>query len=355
MSKPKQKPFPIFYSWQSDLPYEFNGQLIRGALDEASTALTDEGALGVIARCDEATRDEPGSPKIADTIFAKIRKSDVFVCDISKVHETENAEGEVRKFCNPNVAIELGYAIRELGWERIILVFNEAYGKLPHDLPFDAQGNRTTKYRCPASFADNRPEDKRRGDTSNAKANLKKQLISALKIIIAKRPKRPRELETKSPEEVKRDRDIEHLKRLFSYLSPKMLDHFIDRLGYGRITKEGTEFYAGFHDTYYSNSFQLYDAKLARLTKAFIDKWGDCLRYTGAMDSNSDCSELFFLMPGDIPKTNEQLEQHKQTALSRYPLAKALKALLAYVHSNYLEIDIVHCGEAALKSYREAD
>ncbi len=112
----------VFYSWQSDLPERANAQLIRSALLETATTLAEDENQSIKLICDEATRDVPGSPDIVDSIFEKIQRADVFVCDISKVHETLTPDGEVRKFCNPNVAIELGYAVRELGWSRVILL-----------------------------------------------------------------------------------------------------------------------------------------------------------------------------------------------------------------------------------------
>lgn len=42
--------------------------------------------------------------------------------------------GEKRPTPNPNVLIELGYAFKALGHERVILVFNRAFGKI-EELP----------------------------------------------------------------------------------------------------------------------------------------------------------------------------------------------------------------------------
>jgi len=42
---------------------------------------------------------------------------------------------------NPNVLIELGYAAKALGWDRLILVLNTAYGP-PDELPFDLKHRR---------------------------------------------------------------------------------------------------------------------------------------------------------------------------------------------------------------------
>ena len=46
---------------------------------------------------------------------------------------------------NPNVLIELGYAIKTLGWSKIICLFNSQTGKI-EDLPFDINHNRVTAY-----------------------------------------------------------------------------------------------------------------------------------------------------------------------------------------------------------------
>ena len=354
MNKPKNKPFKIFYSWQSDLPDQVNAQLIRCVLGEVASAITEDDEITVKAVCDEATRDTPGSPKIVDTIFEKILQSDAFVCDLSKVHETTAPDGEVRKFCNPNVAIELGFAIRELGWNRIILVFNEGYGKLPHDLPFDTHGNRATKYKCVAQFNGKKLTAKAAADVTNAKGHLKKQLISALKLIVTSNPKRPRELEAKSPEATQRERDIEQLQRVFGFIHLKMLDHFIDRLGYCRITEHGLSFCEGLERIVCSNTFHIYDAKLLKLVQEFFLKWQDCFRYLSEMDANPSHTEYFFHMPMDIAKSQEQADHCKVTGQSAAPLRKALDALLKYVRESYLEIDPNTCGYEAMKHYLAA-
>jgi hypothetical protein len=351
MSKPKKKPFKIFYSWQSDLPNQVNAQLIRSVLGEVASELNEDDDIEVKAMCDEATRDTPGSPKIVDTIFEKILQSDAFVCDLSKVHETIAPDGEARKFCNANVAIELGFAIRELGWNRIILVFNEAYGKLPHDLPFDTHGNRATKYRCVAAFIGKKLSTKTASDITNAKGHLKKQLVSALKLIVTSNPKRPSELESKSPEDIQRERDVEQLQRVFNFIHLKMLDRFIDRLGYSRITEIGLSFCEGLERIMCSNTFHIYDPKLLKLVREFFLKWQDCFRYLSEMDANPSHTEFYFHMPMDIAKSQEQAEHCRDTGRSATPLRVALDALLKYVRVNYLEIDPNTCGYEAMKHY----
>ena len=85
---------------------------------------------------DHDTKDEPGTPHIADTIQKKIKRCGAFVADLTSVVSYKAADGRKKQTPNPNVLIELGLAIRSRGWERIVLVMNDAFGSLDH-LPFD--------------------------------------------------------------------------------------------------------------------------------------------------------------------------------------------------------------------------
>ena len=58
------------------------------------------------------------------TIYKKIDSADIFVADVTII----NPEYTGRKTPNPNVMIELGYAIKALGWQRILLLYNGDYG-----------------------------------------------------------------------------------------------------------------------------------------------------------------------------------------------------------------------------------
>lgn len=83
-----------------------------------------------------------GSPDITQTIFDKIEKSVLFVCDISIVSSLKT-----KKTPNPNVLIELGYALSKLGWEHIICLFDGNTGSI-NDLPFafDLRQKRITVF-----------------------------------------------------------------------------------------------------------------------------------------------------------------------------------------------------------------
>ncbi len=133
----------IFYSWQSDTKSFVSRNLIETAIERAIKALSKDESIIVDAVLDRDTAGLPGSPDISDAIFEKIAFADVFVADVSII----NARSKVRRTPNPNVLIELGYAISILGWDRIILVVNSYFG-LPEELPFDLRGRRIISYKA---------------------------------------------------------------------------------------------------------------------------------------------------------------------------------------------------------------
>ncbi len=131
----------IFYSWQSDLPNATNRGFIEKALEDAVKSIRNDDSIEVEPVIDRDTKDVPGAPDIAHTIFGKIEQAQVFVCDISIINQNTPS----RLTPNPNVLIELGYAIKALGWENIIMVINSAFGK-PEELPFDLRMRRVITY-----------------------------------------------------------------------------------------------------------------------------------------------------------------------------------------------------------------
>jgi hypothetical protein len=146
-------PLYIFYSWQSDWPDGTNRSLIETALKNAITALNKEETLGVELAVDRDTQDEQGAPHIAETILKKIERATIFVCDVSFINPYVSQDTSLsapngkkpRLTPNPNVMLELGYALRVLGPDRILMVFNEASGKV-EELPFDIRYRRIIRY-----------------------------------------------------------------------------------------------------------------------------------------------------------------------------------------------------------------
>lgn len=153
----------VFYSWQSDLPNFSNRGFIENALKKAVTIIADDESIKVQPVIDRDTAGVGGSPDIAATIFGKIEHADVFVADVSIIN---NDSSTGRKVPNPNVLIELGYALKVLGHSRVVLVMNKEFGGL-ESLPFDLRTRRVLTY-------DTRQEKKK--EASELASKLQSQL-----------------------------------------------------------------------------------------------------------------------------------------------------------------------------------
>jgi hypothetical protein len=140
----------IFWAWQSDLPGEVSTYLVRDALLGAIDKLKQ--SPDIEEPTEEARRNDihldsdrqglSGCPDLARAILEKIDASAVFVGDVTPVGKgppTISDDGTMREgkpLMNPNVAIELGYAIAKLTDTRILMVLNTANGNRD-GLPFD--------------------------------------------------------------------------------------------------------------------------------------------------------------------------------------------------------------------------
>jgi hypothetical protein len=162
--------YTVFYSWQSDLESRFNRSFIEEILENAVKNISNNEGYNLEAVVDRDTYGIPGSPSIVESITGKIAKSDVFVCDISIINSKSNG----RNMPNPNVLFELGFASAILGWDRIILIQNVAFGGI-EKLPFDLRGRRILQYNLDDTV-DNKADEKQK-----LKLKLTKTFENALK------------------------------------------------------------------------------------------------------------------------------------------------------------------------------
>lgn len=210
----------IFYSWQSDLPNNKNRGLIGDCLEKAAKNIYKKNKYITEYIIDSDSRDETGTPDIVKNIFSKIDVCDIFVADISII----NKGSSERKTSNPNVLIELGYATSVIGWENIICVFNDDYGK-KEELPFDI------RFRKPLSY--------NTADKTQGKKYLTSQLEQGMQNIIEKR------LNDKTYyNDIKREVDLGLQAVLFDIL--KMLyfmksDHRLELLNYPKLLHNSQE------------------------------------------------------------------------------------------------------------------
>ena len=185
----------IFYSWQSDLPRKANRYLIQRALDSACRAIKTDGGVIAEAVVERDTLGLPGAPSIVDAVLSKIRDCDVFVADVSLINHASRFDSEkvsdemrdaekagihgthvrvvplARPSPNPNVLLELGYAMSHLGNQALVLVVNTFYGPI-EDLPFDLRSLRVMPY-CA------KPED----ELGTVRTELQRDFVSAIRSI----------------------------------------------------------------------------------------------------------------------------------------------------------------------------
>lgn len=131
----------IFFSWQSDLPNKTNRNLIENSIKLALKKMNQDSPYSLITEIDRDTKGILGSPDIVDSILTKIDKCGLFIADISIINSSLNG----KRTPNPNVLFELGYAVKCLGWDRVICVFNSDFGDVS-ELPFDLRNRRILTY-----------------------------------------------------------------------------------------------------------------------------------------------------------------------------------------------------------------
>lgn len=163
----------IFYSWQSDTDKKTNQYLIRDALKVAIEKLKKSINIAEDIILDQDTMNVPGIPQVTNTILEKIDRCSIFIPDITYISKAQSG----KNIPNPNVLIELGYALKSLGSERIITVLNEAYGTCADGLPFDIGHRRWPVIYCLSSNSSST-------DIKKEKIKLIDKFKTALSLII---------------------------------------------------------------------------------------------------------------------------------------------------------------------------
>lgn len=135
--------FSIFYSWQSDLPQKYNHYYIKECIDKAIKLIKSE--LNVNIKIETDTRNSSGLETIEKTILTKIGACDLFIADVTPIRTIEVENTKVKGIPNPNVMFELGYAVRALGWSRILMINNDKYGG-KEIAPFDINHHNIIGY-----------------------------------------------------------------------------------------------------------------------------------------------------------------------------------------------------------------
>ncbi len=277
----------VFYSWQSDLDNSCNRNLIENALKAAIKGINATILEGDNFELDKDTLNEPGSPDIVETILGKIDKCNMFVADITPISRS----GE-KTFPNPNVLLELGYAIGKLGITRVVCLNNQHFHTI-ESLPFDLKTKRILGYECsPEAEADKRKDIVKRL-SSAFKKNLK---------LIASSP--PKESEEKIESgKIQKERDVKKIKRLAENLPIGAIHRHID-IGTTALHMDSDVFTAYYNilSVFGFGTFILYNKECFDLIKSFVDKLSRTLQY----------GSCFHYYQGTIYKFDQHHENEQQ-------------------------------------------
>lgn len=124
----------IFFSWQS------HDHVSRNFISNCLNRLERDNVELVEVQRD--TGGIPGSPNIEGTIFQRIDDCDLLVADLTPFCISDDGK---KAYPNPNVLIELGYAMHVLGENRIIMLFCEDNCS-KEMMPFDINHRRLTGF-----------------------------------------------------------------------------------------------------------------------------------------------------------------------------------------------------------------
>ena len=339
-------PLSVFYSWQSDLPKETNQVAIRSALQEAINKLELADATGQLKLViDEATRGAAGSPNIPQLLFSKIDACTIFVCDLTTINTAINAAALDRQLtpgrptANPNVLVELGYAVATVGWERIILLFNEHHGTFPNDLPFDVDRHRAT----PFTISDKKDK--------NGKTALTAVLEIALQAIVTQSPLKPAQQRGISPKQIKKEADIQVLTAALKTIHIPTFDLFLDEFP-ERIPNTIFYFQSSFLGIVNRSTFFLYNQELCLKVTAFTKNWIKSLSYAQHYGPDPGSTFYKYDIPGDVFPNDKSRKDFSHLLRHRITLQKSFRGLLEYVRLNYLEIDLNTLSSQALTDYQ---
>jgi hypothetical protein len=301
----------VFYSWQSDIG--FNNQAIRDAL---KLAIVELERIPENPRIDslDSTSNLVGASRIPDNILHDISKCDIFLCDLTVVGKSAHG---TRALPNPNVLIELGYALSELSWHRTIVVFNEHFGDLKQDLPFDIEKRSVLTARIAG------PED------SNGKGTLKSKLKDWIQKIIIENPLRVSKVSSAS-DSFKRANDVRYLKQFLKIFDILEMDYFFQK-GHTTFDRSFNRCWQQFLELTRSNTFFMYDQEAKGLLIGFASTHKIYQDLLGDFKNGTT-----YYTHKDI-KGHSDKRFNKAKVLIR-EIEVAYTAVLNYIRTNYIEI-----------------
>lgn len=308
----------VFYSWQSDVKEVKD--LIEKQLRLAESAILKDDKLPRIS-VDESTANRAGSPSIPETILEKIRESDIFIADVTII----NADDEkYRKTPNPNVVFELGYAVSQLGWDRIILLNCNDNGKA-EDLPFDFRSHRITTFSL---------------KSNNLQTEIKKAIVE----IIEKNPTKPSN--HLSIEDEKRNKDLKNIQWIMETLHIPTIQQATQDLPY-MIHHNVLDYWESFNSVKKNSLFKLYDGEFLGILDEFHYYFDNCTNNGNYYEQSNGNYYKLNQSRADVDRIIEKMGSNAKE------LRKSLGKITDYLHDNYPELDIQEMSKKALEKQKE--
>lgn len=311
----------LFFSWQSETgsKNELNRLISTAINNVCSSRICNE----IIYT--ESTTNGCGSQNIVDIIIEGIKSCDIFLADISSVISLDG-----KGYSNPNVMYELGVASAILGWERIILLYNNDDVDF-NSRPFDIHQNRTLILT-------------REVDESIKADNLSKAIFK----IIHDNPQRniPKDYYFGRAKLIKHEHDARKIQEMFSLVFDlESWDNLFKGVGTS-FCSHFLEYWEDFVAIYDRISWYIYDEKM----RSLIDKF--------ALDMNVFMNRLCeiyreissgkFLIKENMDEDDHQLLVEKQKQINDVHLD--FLEILTYIKEEYVEVDLDNCSKEARKN-----
>jgi hypothetical protein len=322
----------VFYSWQSHTDKKLNLRLIEDALEAAiakvQVKLDPEWKCTI--KLDRDTRERAGSVEIANTILEKIRKATMVVADVTAVLSSNDGK---EHYPNPNVMLELGYAARSLGWNRVVGVCNETNCGIKQ-LPFDIQHRRLTPYRCAC-----------KAEAESAERDLTAKLVVAITAILVSIGNDEAD-PSLGESELRRRRDLVLLKEVLMTVNVPVMDTYIDQLWSGMYYKPIKWYWVKFKSLMLRTTSHFLAPDLEAKVQDLYTNWDTLNGLTGLMFYPSDKHDGY-VMKDDVYWDKLDFERRDRMYEVLEKVEKAFRSFIDHVKHHYMEFDIHETSEGA--------
>ena len=324
----------IFYSWQSDLEEQTNKIAIRQFIKEAIKRIKqNDDDIEIII--DEDARGNPGSKNIAEELMKKIRNSDIFIADVSIINRGDG----LRKTPNPNVLYELGFASSRLGWDRILLIFNDGCGYHLEDLPFDIYGHKGMKYLIKSDYS--------KDEIKNTIKDFSSGLGEAIGLILKNNQEKEWDKKEKTDSDIKRERDIVEINKIMEGFNIEVFKNFIDLLP--EKICEDIFYFDEILSCYLKKPIRtkLFDEELQNLFYEFYGLLSLLLGQDQHYNSN------FSLNFHNSISMDERVGFMQEMNIIKQDFIKCLNNILDILRDRYIEIDFYENDKRTLNAFLE--